>query len=146
MTKRKSQDSNQVHSSKEKLIPVAEGSLHGQPPGAPGPSRQAAEQQPGGFGGSEQGERGAVGAQQAGWSSRQQAQRLQARGEESRLGQAQESGYGDMEQNQHAGSQESPTGPPGSQQSGRQSQPQRGGASEQSSNAGRPHSKRGDNR
>jgi hypothetical protein len=43
---------------------------------------------------------------------------MQARGEESRLGQPQQSGYGGMEQDQHAGSQESPVGPPGSQQVG----------------------------
>lgn len=70
-----------------------------------------------GFGGSEQGERGGPGTQQAGWSARQQAQRMQARAEEARQGLPQQSGYGGAEQKQHAGSQESPIGPAGSEQS-----------------------------
>lgn len=146
MTKQKSQDPNQVHSSKEKMIPVAEGSLHGKPPGAPGPSRQAADRQGGDFGGSEQGERGAPGSQQAGWSSRQQAERMKARAEEERLGTQQQSGYGGSEQNQRAGSQESARGPSGSQQSSPRSQPQHGAAAEQPVNAGKRHSKSGDDR
>lgn len=146
MTKRNSQDGNQVHSSKEKINPVAEGSLRGKPPGAPGPSRQADDRQGGGFGGSEQGERGGPGSQQAGWSSRQQAERMRARAEEERLGAQQQSGYGGSEQNQRAGSQESARGPAGSEQSSPQSQPQHGGAAEQPVNAGKRHSKEGDDR
>jgi hypothetical protein len=65
-------------------------------------------------------ERGGPGAAQAGWSSRQQAERMQARAEESRLGQSRQSGYGGMQQDQHAGSQESPVGPPASRQTGQQ--------------------------
>lgn len=66
-------------------------------------------------------QRAAPGSAQSGWSSRQQAERMQARAEESRLGQPQQSGYGGAQQDQHAGSQESPVGPPGSQQTGQQS-------------------------
>lgn len=105
--------------SREKLIPVASDSLQAKPPGAgPGRGNQQSSSQPTGFGGDEAGERGGPGAQQTGWSSRQQAERIQARGEESRLGLPQQSGYGGAEQDQHAGSQESPIGPPGSQQIG----------------------------
>jgi hypothetical protein len=103
--------------SKEKAIPVASDSLQTKAPGA-GPSQgneQSASQQ-GSFGADEVGQRGGPGAQQTGWSSRQQAGRIIARGEESRLGMPQQSGYGGAEQDQHAGSQESPTGPPSSQQ------------------------------
>lgn len=105
--------------SKEKANTVASDSLQTKAPGAgPGPSRgnmQSSSQQ-GGFGGGEAGQRGGPGAQQTGWSSRQQAERIIARGEESRLGMPQQSGYGGAQQDQHAGSQESPTGPPSSQQ------------------------------
>jgi hypothetical protein len=103
--------------SKEKAIPVANDSLQTKAPGAgPGPSRGNMQSSvPGGPGGAAGG-RGGPGTQQTGWSSRQQAERIIARGEESRLGMPQQSGYGGAEQNQHAGSQESPTGPPSSQQ------------------------------
>jgi hypothetical protein len=105
--------------SKEKAIPVANDSLQTKAPGAgPGPSRgnlQSSSQQ-GGLGNDEVGQRGGPGAQQTGWSSRQQAERIIARGEESRLGMPQQSGYGGAEQDQHAGSQESPIGPPSSEQ------------------------------
>lgn len=70
------------------------------------------------YGASEEGERGGPGVQQAGWSSRQQAQRMEARAEEARRGEPQQSGYGGAEQEQHAGSQESSSGPAGSRQSG----------------------------
>jgi hypothetical protein len=104
--------------SKEKAIPVASDSLQTKAPGAgPGPSRGNMQSSvPGGSGGGAAGGRGGPGAQQTGWSSRQQAERIIARGEESRLGMPQQSGYGGAEQNQHAGSQESPTGPPSSKQ------------------------------
>jgi hypothetical protein len=118
---------------KEKGINVSPDSLQTRPPGSrqsgsaevlsankeqgnsylrnQGPQRQ--------FGGTEQGERGAGTAQQAGWSSRQQAQRMQARAEEERLGQPRQSpGYGGMEQDQRAGSRESQVGPSGSMQTG----------------------------
>jgi hypothetical protein len=42
-------------------------------------------------------QRGGAGAQQAGWSARQSAQRMQARGEEDRLNASRQSGYGGME-------------------------------------------------
>lgn len=123
--------------SKEKTIPVAENSQSTKAPGAhqPGSANvQSANVEAGGAVLRDRGswqtgsldtevgtERGGPGSAQAGWSSRQQAERMQARGEESRLGQAQQSGYGGMQQDQHAGSQESPTGPPGSQQTGQKS-------------------------
>jgi hypothetical protein len=88
---------------REKGIPVANDSMQTRPPG----SRQSgsaevgsanAEQgtsylrnrnaEQGQYNGSSQGDRGAGTAQQAGWSSRQQAQRMQARAEEERLGAA----------------------------------------------------------
>jgi len=55
-------------------------------------------------------QRGGAGAQQAGWSARQSAQRMQARGEEDRLNASRQSGHGGMEQQQKSGSLESPTG------------------------------------
>jgi hypothetical protein len=86
---------------REKGIPVANDSMQTRPPG----SRQSgsadvgsanAEQgtsylrnrnaEQGQYSGTAQGDRGAGTAQQAGWSSRQQAQRMQARAEEERLG------------------------------------------------------------
>ena len=91
--------------SKQKAIPVANGSLQSRAPGA-GPSRgnEQSSSQQSGFGGNQAGARGGPGAQQSGWSSRQQAERIMARGEESRLGVPQQSGYGGAEQNQHTGS------------------------------------------
>jgi len=56
------------------------------------------------------GQRGGAGAQQAGWSARQSAQRMQARGEEDRLNASRQSGYGGMEQQQKGGSLESAAG------------------------------------
>jgi hypothetical protein len=55
-------------------------------------------------------QRGGAGAQQSGWSARQSAQRMQARGEEDRLNASRQSGYGGMEQSAAAS--------PGSMQSG----------------------------
>jgi hypothetical protein len=134
-SKQKSADVNRARGiAKPKGIPVAENSQWAKAPGAQ--QRGSANVQSAnmeaqgailrsrgalqtGTGAADVGtERGGPGAQQAGWSSRQQAERMQARGEESRLGQPQQSGYGGMEQDQHAGSQESPIGPPGSQQTG----------------------------
>jgi hypothetical protein len=137
----KSKQKGQTRVSKEKVIPVANDSLQSKPPGA-GPSRgnEQSSSQQAGFGGDEAGERGGPGAQQTGWSSRQQAGRVKARGEESRLGMPQQSGYGGAEQDQHAGSQESPTGPPGSQQFG---QKRKSVVHESPSGSGGTHSKRG---
>jgi hypothetical protein len=50
--------------------------------------------------GSLQGNGGGNGAQQAGWSARQSAQRMQARGEEDRMNASRQSGYGGIEQQQ----------------------------------------------
>jgi hypothetical protein len=137
MTKQKGPDSVRARGiAKEKIVPVAEGSLQPRAPGwvAPGgASVQSAniEQQGAalrsrgalqGNGAGDQNvgsQRGGAGAQQAGWSARQSAQRVQARGEEDRLNAPRQSGYGGMEQKQHAGSQESVTGPQGSEQSGK---------------------------
>lgn len=136
MTKQKGPDSVRARGiAKEKIVPVANGSLQPRAPGwvAPGGANvQSAniEQQgaalrargslQGGGGGDQNvgSQRGGGGAQQAGWSARQSAQRMQARGEEDRLNASRQSGYGGMEQAQRAGSQESPTGPQGSMQSG----------------------------
>lgn len=139
MTKQKGPDSVRARGiAKEKAVTmtVAEGSQQPRAPGwvAPGgASVQSAniEQQgaalrargslQGGSGGADANvgtQRGGGGAQQAGWSARQSAQRMQARGEEDRLNASRQSGYGGMEQQQKAGSQESPTGPAGSLQTG----------------------------
>jgi len=134
MTKQKGPDSVRARGiAKEKTMTVAEGSQQPRAPGwvAPGgASVQSAniEQQGAALRarGSLQGggddnvgsQRGGGGAQQAGWSARQSAQRMQARGEEDRLNASRQSGYGGMEQKQRAGSQESPTGASASMQSG----------------------------
>jgi hypothetical protein len=111
MTKQKGPDSVRARGiAKEKTMTVAEGSQQPRAPGwvAPGSANvQSAniEQQgaalrsrgwlQGGGGG---------GTQQAGWSARQSAQRMQARGEEDRLNASRQSGYGGLEQQQKAGS------------------------------------------
>jgi hypothetical protein len=118
MTKQKGPDSVRARGiAKEKIVPVAEGSLQPRAPGwvAPGgASVQSAniEQQGAALRsrGSLQGGGGGGGAQQAGWSARQSAQRVQARGEEDRMNASRQSGYGGMEQKQRSGSQESATG------------------------------------
>ena len=134
MTKQKGPDSVRARGiAKEKVVTVAEGSLQPRAPGwvAPGgASVQSAniEQQGAALrsrgslqgGGGDQnvgGQRGGGGASQAGWSARQSAQRVQARGEEDRTNASRQSGYGGMEQKQRAGSQESTIGPSASQQS-----------------------------
>lgn len=136
MTKQKGPDSVRARGiAKEKIVPVAEGSLQPRAPGwvAPGGAnvqsanieqqgaalRSRGSLQGGGAGDANVGsQRGGGGAQQAGWSARQSAQRMQARGEEDRTNAPRQSGYGGMEQQQKAGSQESPTGPSGSLQTG----------------------------
>jgi hypothetical protein len=102
MTKQKGPDTVRARGiAKEKIVPVAEGSLQPRAPGwvAPGgASVQSAniEQQgaalrsrgslQGGGGDRNVGsQRSGGGAQQAGWSARQSAQRVQARGEEDRM-------------------------------------------------------------
>lgn len=94
--------------SREKAIPVAENSQSTRAPGARQPGsanvqsaniesagavlRDRGSLQIGTFGAEVGPERGGPGAVQAGWSSRQQAERMQARGEESRLGEPQKTG------------------------------------------------------
>ena len=127
MSKQKGPDSTRARGiAKEKIVPVAEGSQQPRAPGwvAPGSANvQSAniEQQgaslrargslQGGIDNANIGsQRGGPGAQQAGWSARQSAQRMQARGEEDRLNASRQSGYGGMEQQQKGGSLESSTG------------------------------------
>jgi hypothetical protein len=98
---------------KPKIVSVAEGSLQSRAPGYVMPGGPDTPF-PRAYTGSQQSEvnRGhyaGLGAQQAGWSARQQGQRMQQRGEQDRLGQAQQSGGG-MEQQQRAGSQEATLG------------------------------------
>ncbi|WP_051110018.1 hypothetical protein [Massilia niastensis] len=106
---------------KPKGVTVAEGSLQSRAPGyvmPGGPDSPFPREHTGSMQSDlSRGTRGGAGAQQNGWSARQQAQRMQARGEQDRLGQSRQSGSG-MEQYQHAGSQESATGSSGSLQSG----------------------------
>jgi hypothetical protein len=73
-------------------------------------------------------DRGGAGAQQAGWSARQKADRNEARADEDRDALPRQSGYGGLEQKQHAGSQESATGPSGNRQSGHADDRQRQGS------------------
>lgn len=104
MTKQKGPDSVRGRGiAREKTVTVADGSLQPRAPGwvAPGSANvQSAniEQQGSALRsrGSLQG--GGGGSQQAGWSARQSAQRMQARGEEDRLNASRQSGYGGMEQ------------------------------------------------
>jgi len=126
MSKQEGPDSTRARGiAKEKIVPVAEGSQQPRAPGwvAPGSANvQSANVEQQGASlrarGSLQGgidenlgsQRGGAGAQQAGWSARQSAQRMQARGEEDRLNASRQSGYGGMEQQQKSGSLESPTG------------------------------------
>lgn len=117
MSKQKGPDSTRARGiAKEKIVPVAPGSQQPRAPGwvAPGGANvQSAniEQQGAALRarGSLQGgldspnvgsQRGGAGAQQAGWSARQSAQRMQARGEEDRQNASRQSGHGGMEQRQ----------------------------------------------
>lgn len=121
-SKRKGQGPNKAGSfAKERIVPVAEGSLQSKTPGGgPGPRGN----QQAGLGGnlqsgnmrSQGGQYGGAGSQQSGWSARQQAQRMQSRAEEERLGHSRQSGG--MEQKQKAGNQESLNAGRGSMQSG----------------------------
>jgi hypothetical protein len=122
MTKQKGPDSVRARGiAKEKIVPVANGSLQPRAPGwvAPGGAnvqsanieqqgaalRARGSLQGNGIGDQNVGtQRGGSNAQQAGWSARQSAQRMQARGEEDRLNASRQSGYGGMEQKQVSGS------------------------------------------
>jgi hypothetical protein len=121
MTKQKGPDSVRARGiAKEKTVPVANGSQQPRAPGwvAPGGAnvqsanieqqgaalRARGSLQGNGMGDQNVGsQRGGGGAQQAGWSARQSAQRMQARGEEDRLNASRQSGYGGMEQKQASG-------------------------------------------
>ncbi|MEN3274567.1 MAG: hypothetical protein V7631_357 [Massilia sp.] len=103
---------------REKMVPVAPGSQQGKPPGSGAGNRQSGGAGLGARqGGSDVGSRGGPGSQLGGRSARQQAQRMQARAEQDRLGMSQQSGYGGLEQGRHAGSESSPLAP-ASRQSG----------------------------
>jgi hypothetical protein len=135
MTKQKGPDSVRARGiAKEKIVPVANGSLQPRAPGwvAPGSAnvqsanieqmgaalRARGSLQGNGMGDLNVGsQRGGGGAQQAGWSARQSAQRMQARGEEDRLNASRQSGYGGMEQEQRGSTQASQGSSPGSMQS-----------------------------
>lgn len=127
---------------KPKTITVAEGSLQSRAPGyvmpggfdTPFPKAFTGSMQSDTAG---RGQRAGAGAQTGGWSARQQAQRMQARGEQDRLGQKQQSGNG-MEQYQQAGSQQSASGPANARQSGAgsASQQRQGRPDEPSSDSG----------
>jgi hypothetical protein len=73
-------------------------------------------------------QRGGGAAQQAGWSARQSAQRMQARGEEDRLNASRQSGYGGIEQKQASGAQPGQADVPGSDYASRPSKKDSGGA------------------
>jgi hypothetical protein len=107
---------------REKMVPVAEGSQQGKPPGS-GAGADTGNMQSGaaGLGGRQGGEdagtRGGPGSQLRGRSARQQGQRIQERAEQDRLGMSQQSGYGGLQESQHGGSEASATAP-ASRQSG----------------------------
>ena len=121
MTKQKGPDSVRARGiAKEKTVPVANGSQQPRAPGwvAPGGAnvqsanieqqgaalRSRGSLQGNGIGDQNVGSQRGGGAQQAGWSARQSAQRMQARGEEDRLNASRQSGYGGMEQKQASAS------------------------------------------
>jgi hypothetical protein len=122
MTKQKGPDTVRARGiAKEKTVPVATGSQQPRAPGwvSPGSAnvqsanieqqgaalRSRGSLQGNGMGDQNVGsQRGGGGAQQAGWSARQSAQRMQERGEEDRLNASRQSGYGGMEQKQASGS------------------------------------------
>jgi hypothetical protein len=141
MSKKKGPDSTRARGiAKEKIVPVAEGSQQPRAPGwvAPGGANvQSANIEQAGAAlrsrGALQGgldnqkvgtQRGGAGAQQAGWSARQSAQRMQARGEEDRLNASRQSGYGGQEQHQVSGPQSSrQSAEPGGRQGDQTAQP-----------------------
>lgn len=97
---------------KPKGLTVAEGSMQTRAPGAvmpggpesPFPIAHTGSQQ------SDTSGRGGAGSVRQGWSARQRGLRMQAQGEQDRLGEAPQSGVGGIEQYQHAGSQQSDSG------------------------------------
>jgi hypothetical protein len=101
---------------KEKATKVGQGSLQDRAPGAEArgeASRQSAHQvgnMQGQPSGTDAGTRGGPGIQQAGWSARQQGERLAARGSDDAKGVPQRSGYGGLEEDQRARSKESKLG------------------------------------
>jgi hypothetical protein len=100
--------------SREKMVPVAPGSQQGKAPGSgPGNRQAAAPAMLARQGGNDAGSRAGPGTQTGTRSARQQAQRMQARAEQDRLGMSQQSGHGGLEQDQHAGSKESALAPSG---------------------------------
>ena len=127
---------------KPKTLTVAEGSLQSRAPGYVMPGGFDTPF-PKAFTGSMQsettgrGQRAGAGSQTGGWSARQQAQRMQARGEQDRLGEKQQSGNG-IEQYQQAGSQQSASGPDNARQTGAGSanQQRQGSPDEPSSDSG----------
>jgi hypothetical protein len=153
MSKQKDLDSNRSRNiGKEKIVPVAEGSQQPRAPGwvAPGSANvQSANIEQMGAAlrsrGSLQGpldspnvgsERGGAGAQQAGWSARQSAQRMQARGEEDRLNASRQSGNGGMETSRTSVGN-------GSMQSSSEATPRQGDlAAQPSSNSGSKKSRK----
>jgi hypothetical protein len=146
MTKQKGPDTVRARGiAKEKTIPVANGSQQPRAPGwvAPGSAnvqsanieqqgaalRSRGSLQGNGMGDQNVGsQRGGGGAQQAGWSARQSAERMQARGEEDRLNASRQSGYGGMEQKQASGSQNSQTAQPASDHSSKKTKKRSSGA------------------
>ena len=84
-------------SAKPKTLMVAEGSLQSRAPGyvmpggldTPFPKGNTGSMQSASTG---RGQRAGAGSQAGGWSARQQAQRMQARGEQDRLGESRQSG------------------------------------------------------
>ncbi|WP_229487736.1 hypothetical protein [Pseudoduganella lutea] len=144
MSKKDSPDDKRVRSQTTKdQNTVAEGSLQGVAPGTVqggGANVQSASAEQQGTSLRDRGElqgkpdenvgssRGGEGAQQAGWSARQQAVRNEAQSDEDREAAPRQSGRGGLEQKQRAGSQESPTGPSGNRQSGDANNQQRQGS------------------
>ncbi|MBQ5950446.1 hypothetical protein [Massilia sp. ST3] len=111
---------------KPKVVTVAEGSLQSRAPGYVMPGGPDTPFPKASMGSMQSdlnnGSRNGVGTQHGAWSARQQAQRMQARGEQDRLGQLQEATG--IEQNQPGGSQQSSLGSSGSRQSSAEAIPQ----------------------
>ena len=146
MTKQKGPDSTRARGiAKEKTLTVAEGSQQPRAPGwvAPGSAnvqsanieqqgaalRARGSLQGGGIADANVGsQRGGAAAQQAGWSARQSAQRVQARGEEDRLNASRQSGYGGIEQQQASGARQGETAAPASDYSSKRSKKRSSGA------------------
>ncbi|NNG25869.1 hypothetical protein [Telluria aromaticivorans] len=128
---------------KPKVMTVAEGSLQSRAPGYVMPGGADTLFPKANLGSMQadlnRGTRNGVGTQHGAWSARQQAQRMQARGEQDRLGQIQQSNG--MEQQQSAGSLQSSSGNSGSRQSGLEAAPQDGADQSASDYASKPSRK-----